>query len=508
MRWAIVWSLIAVWLLPAVAAGQELIPNGGFETYTNCPKLANLLDEAAPWYNPNRATPDFYNNCFPTPQMQLPPHSGQGLGVLFMDQGWAEYMATPLSQPLDAGEAYQFEYYVASETPRRYPAGSFGAYFSTAPLTSTAKDLLPLTGNPQLIDGNVQRLTQPFRWEKAGGCFVAKGGERFVTIGNFYTLPAMLGFYYLFIDDISLKPIRLNLGRDTTLCNRRNTLRLNAQTPGANRYRWSDGSAAPTLQVSKPGQYWVEVTTPCKILRDTITVAYQLELELGRDTTLCDGQTLPLRVAAPGTYRWQDGSTRADYAVREAGTYSVRVTQATCTAADTIQVRYVPPPRLALGPNQHLCGLASYTIRPAFAEGTFRWLDAFPDTERTVNASGTFRAQVSNDCAIAQDSIAVDYTGCDCVIFAPDAFSPNNDGVNDVFQPFACGDITIRSLAVFNRWGEVIFHTSTPPFRWDGLYGSERCLAAAYTWQMEYVISRPGQPTASLSKSGRVVLID
>ena len=212
-------------------------------------------------------------------------------------------------------------------------------------------------------------------------------------------------------------------------------------------------------------------------------------------------------MAAPGTFRWQDGSTQAGYEVRGPGTYTVQVTQASCLVTDTIQVRYVPPPRLVLGPNQHLCGLDTYTIQPVFSEGTFRWLDAFPQTERMVSASGTFRAAVRNDCATIRDSIAVDYTGCDCILYAPDAFSPNGDGLNDQFQPFACGDITVLSLSVFNRWGEVIFHTTTAPFRWDGFYQGERCAAAAYSYQMGYVLNRPGQPALVQAKQGRVVLV-
>jgi len=500
--------LFLVLLLPLRSIGQELIPNGGFETFENCPRQDNLLTEANPWYNPNKATPDFYNNCFPTAQIELPPHSGQGLARLFMDLGWAEYLATPLKQPLQAGEAYQFELYVSSPTPNRYPSGSFGAYLSNQPLnTSTQKDLLLTGGRPQIIDNSPQRLTKRFQWEKVDGCVIAKGGESYVTIGNFVALPVSLGYYYLFIDDVSLVPIRMDLGRDTTLCGQKSTHLLNAKTPGANKYKWSTGSASPTLLVNKPGRYWIEVTTPCKVLRDTITINYKLDFSLGPDTTLCEDKTLTLRVSESGVYRWQDGTQQNAYQVRRSGLYTVQVTDANCTVNDSIKVRYILPPQLELGPDKKLCGTEVYTIAPTFAEGRFRWLDSFNEVERTVNTSDLYRASVKNDCATVIDSVLVDYSGCECVVYAPDAFSPNSDGVNDLFQPLACGDITFTSLSIYNRWGEIIFRTASSPFSWDGTYKGDRCPTAVYTWQVDYMLKRPGRSVIPLTKQNLIVLI-
>lgn len=494
-------------LLPIVAAGQELIPNGSFETYQTCPWKDNLLEEAPPWYNPNLATPDFYHRCFPTDQMELPPRTGQGLARLFMDLGWAEYLATPLKQPLEAGEAYQFELYVASPTPNRYPAGSFGAYFSGQPQKATNKGLLVLNTRPQIIDNVPQHLSQRYRWEKVGSCIVAKGGESHVTIGNFVSLPILLGYYYLFIDDVSLKPIRLNLGRDTTLCGQKATHLLDATTPGASDYLWNTGSRDATLRVSKPGKYWVTVTTPCKTLRDTITINYQLAFSLGRDTTLCDAKTMVLRVDQPGSYRWQDGSRQNSFSVRQSGRYWVQVSNDQCTAGDTVEIRYVAPPQLDLGADQHLCGAETYTIRPRFAEGKFQWLDPFTDVARSVNSAGVFRASVTNDCATLVDEVKIDFSGCPCQVYAPDAFSPNSDGQNDVFEPFACGDITFTSLAVYNRWGELIFHTDSPPYRWNGLYQGDPCPTGVYTWQANYVYQPPDQPATRQTIRNRLTLI-
>ena len=507
MRTKPIWLLIVLaMLLPDWVMGQNLILNGSFETYRTCPRLDNLLEEATPWYNPNRATPDFYHQCFPTGQAVLPPHSGQGMGRLFFDQGWSEYMGIQLIKPLVAEKCYYFEMYIATETPSKYLTATIGAYFSNQAITSTTTDRFNV--GPQIVDNQPANAIARLQWQRISGIVKARGGEDYVTIGSFYKSPPFLGFYYLFVDDVSLVPVDLELGKDTTLCGRKSTLLLDGTTPGASYYRWQDGSTTPTLLVTRPGKYSVTVTTPCTTLTDSITVDYALDFSLGNDTTLCQGQTLVLNAppAKFATYQWQDNSQKNTFAVGQAGQYSVQVRQAGCVVADTIQVRYVKPPTLELGPDQELCGAQIFTIKPTITEGKFSWQDAFADVQRTVNSSGVFRASVQNDCATITDSVRIDYGACDCVLYAPTGFTPNNDGLNDVFLAYGCGDITITSLAIFNRWGEVIFETSTLPFQWDGYYRGSLCPADVYAWRIQYQLNQRGQVKRSQQR-GTLMLV-
>lgn len=500
------WLLIGlVTFLLGRAMGQNLILNGSFETYRDCPRQDNLLDEAIPWYNPNRATPDFYHGCYNTGQMIVPPHSGQGLARLYFDQGWAEYLGIRLTKPLEAGECYSFEMYVATNAPNRYQTETIGAYFSNQPVTApTSTDRLNVS--PQILD-HLPGL-QASKWERIAGIIRAKGGEEYLTIGSYYKTPPFLGFYYVYVDDVSVKRVTLDLGRDTTLCGRKSTLLLDGTTPDGIYYKWQDGSTKATVQVTRPGKYSVTVVTSCKQIIDSISVDYALDFDLGADTTLCNGQTLTLSVpsASAAAYRWQDGSARNSYTVRQAGQYSIRVMQATCVVSDTIQVRYVRPPTLELGPDQELCGAQTFTIKPIVTEGKFIWQDQFTDKERTVNTSGVFRASVQNDCATVTDSVAISYGACDCVLYAPNSFTPNGDGLNDVFLAYGCGDITITSLAIFNRWGEVIFQTDTLPFQWDGLYHGEVCPAGVYAWRIHYRLKQ-GKQVKMSQEQGPLSLI-
>jgi gliding motility-associated-like protein len=72
------------------------------------------------------------------------------------------------------------------------------------------------------------------------------------------------------------------------------------------------------------------------------------------------------------------------------------------------------------------------------------------------------------------------YKGPD--IYLPTAFSPNNDGVNDVFNPFPVGMKKISSFKVFNRYGQLIYSTVNSTKGWDGKFNGKVQPAGTYVW--------------------------
>lgn len=75
-------------------------------------------------------------------------------------------------------------------------------------------------------------------------------------------------------------------------------------------------------------------------------------------------------------------------------------------------------------------------------------------------------------------------------VFVPNTFSPNNDGVNDVFYVRGKGLDRVKSLRIFNRWGEVVFESvnfpvNNPVYGWDGKYKGNKPVADVYVYQVE-----------------------
>ncbi len=78
----------------------------------------------------------------------------------------------------------------------------------------------------------------------------------------------------------------------------------------------------------------------------------------------------------------------------------------------------------------------------------------------------------TNGCE-AKDTVSVTVIE-DHVLFPPNAFSPNGDGNNDVFQLFGnLAGIKKFNIMIFDRWGEKVFEANEPTFTWDGIYKGE-----------------------------------
>ena len=98
-------------------------------------------------------------------------------------------------------------------------------------------------------------------------------------------------------------------------------------------------------------------------------------VSLGNDTSLCPGATLLLDASGPGLgYLWQDGSTTATLLVSTAGPYSVTVTDGNgCTTSDAVNVGYVSPSAIDLGPDTTICAGTPLTLDATQPGASYLW---------------------------------------------------------------------------------------------------------------------------------------
>jgi hypothetical protein len=130
----------------------------------------------------------------------------------------------------------------------------------------------------------------------------------------------------------------VNLGTPTCL-NAGSSYLLNATTAGANSYSWSTGATTDTLRVTAAGTYYVTVTESGCVATDSIIITSGTSVSLGHDTCINTGGSYLLSAGAGATaYAWSSGAVTDTFRVRAAGTYSVTVTEGTCTASDTVVI--------------------------------------------------------------------------------------------------------------------------------------------------------------------------
>jgi gliding motility-associated-like protein len=83
----------------------------------------------------------------------------------------------------------------------------------------------------------------------------------------------------------------------------------------------------------------------------------------------------------------------------------------------------------------------------------------------------------------------------------PNAFTPNGDGKNDCFG-IRWGGIELLEFAVYNRWGQMLFHTKDPSSCWDGTFKGVPQDAGGYVF-----VIRAITPCGNVSLKGTVLLI-
>jgi gliding motility-associated-like protein len=288
---------------------------------------------------------------------------------------------------------------------------------------------------------------------------------------------------------VSVGPVEfIDLGPDLTLCDGQ-LWTFNVMTPGAT-YLWSNGSTLPTLTIDEAGTYWVVVTDGACVDADTVNVTYMPapDIVFPEDTIICGlGTEFILDATTEGaTYEWQDGSEEPFYTITDDGLYFVTVTIGGCSDKDSILVSYSVSPDIELGEDFSLCTGTEALISTGTSGFEYEWSDGSTNETLTVTEAGTYWVDVTvNECT-ARDTIVITPDPCICIVTAPNAFSPNGDGINDTFKQIDCDFLTQYLLTVYNRWGEIIFQTTDFDGGWDGSYDGAECDMGTYVYTIEF----------------------
>jgi len=105
----------------------------------------------------------------------------------------------------------------------------------------------------------------------------------------------------------------------------------------------------------------------------------------------------------------------------------------------------------------------------------------------TNDGINQFRLLSNNGCdSIIEVNVL---NNCPDNIFIPNTFTPNGDGLNDVFTPSLPDSIKSYQLLIFDRWGEIIFSTTDKNEGWDGSYIGEMVPNDIFIWKIRYTFT-------------------
>lgn len=303
---------------------------------------------------------------------------------------------------------------------------------------------------------------------------------------------------------------------------------------GGTSYQWKfngnviAGENKATLEAKKAGTYSVIIMKGgCSAPATNNVVVSKATAATGNITpasvTICEGTSQTLTATGGNSYVWMRdgeviaGQNMASLSVREAGVYSVIITNGSCTgpatntATVTISnngsgIRYDDVIATAGAPAELSAREIGVAYQWSPTDGLDNPTSLVPNV--TTQASREYYVSITteNGCIIT-DTVLVKVkdeapASGKKKIVVPTAFTPDGNNINDVLRPL--GKIaSIEYFKVFNRWGEMMYQTNVIGQGWDGRYRGITQPSDTYMW----LISAKTTDGTVIKTSGKTLLI-
>ena len=316
----------------------------------------------------------------------------------------------------------------------------------------------------------------------------------------------------------------LNAGADTNVCVGSGVTLQPQTNPETNIFNWTPAAGLSSTTIKNPvasptdtATYYLDFSWGACNRKDTIrvNVLHKPIAYAGKDTAICYKTIALLKgiatnLSGPVTYAWTPaGMTLNPTAANTTGrpdssqlfTLTVKDNYGcNFTVTDDIFVTMQPPvPAYAGNDTNALYGVP----HQLFSSGgvNFLWSPASPlnnpfaqNPLATLTNDTYFNVQVTDVAGcIGNDGVFIKvYKGP--TYYLPNAFTPNGDGLNDVFRPIPVGIKSTEYFRIFNRYGQMIFETTEWLKGWDGKYLGKTQPTGAYVWMIK-----------GIDKAGKIV---
>ena len=326
----------------------------------------------------------------------------------------------------------------------------------------------------------------------------------------------------------------LSINNDTSIC-LTDTLQLNAVT-NALYFKWNPVISLNDATISNP--YTIPTTDMQYVLlasvgkcneTDTVNikVAPYPVANAGSDAAICFGRTVQLNGGITGSsFTWSPVNSLLNFNTLQPTAGPQYTTTYTLYAydtlgcpkpkTDTVTVVVIPPVQANAGPNQSVVinQPVQLNANGAGANGSYLWSPfLYLDNPGIQNPIAVFtggidtvhykvKATTKEGC-IGYDSLIVYLFETIPEIFIPSAFTPNNDGRNDVIKPTLAGIKNLTYFHIYNRWGSLVYSTNAEGQGWDGTYGGQPQSSGTYV----YIAHARDYNGNLVERKGTIVLI-
>jgi gliding motility-associated-like protein len=313
-------------------------------------------------------------------------------------------------------------------------------------------------------------------------------------------------------------PPPVNAGTDTSIC-QNSMYQLSAS--GALNYTWQGiglsctNCQSPNVTVDSFATYVVtgKDAIGCAATDSvSLKVIAPTAITVTGNDTLCIGEKTQFSASGAATYQWYPAqyldnakspnpvfTATTDTAV----TYRVVGFAEHNCFSDTgfVSVKTFPVPQMNFQANEITLSVGSSVrlLSNSTADITqWQWTPSTGlDNAASANPVASPKQTVTYTCiasngggCIARDEVTVRVICKNTNVFIPNTFSPNGDGMNDLFYPRGTGLFTVKTFRIFNRWGQLVFERynvlpNNAAHGWNGTYNSKQMQSDVYVYMME-----------------------
>ncbi|MFH0759019.1 MAG: gliding motility-associated C-terminal domain-containing protein, partial [Bacteroidota bacterium] len=197
-------------------------------------------------------------------------------------------------------------------------------------------------------------------------------------------------------------------------------------------------------------------------------------LDLGENVIFCAGESVTITPEeAFFSYLWHDGSTGRQYTADQEGWVVLEVNDSNaCSAYDSLYVLELEPPFVDLGPDTTVCSTGGIVLDAGDAGDAYSWSTGDKSQQITVFNEGTQEIWVevqNSDGCTGSDTVLVRECDLSHLIDIPTGITPNDDGVNDVWNILALKEFEDAVVDIFDQWGTLVWRSAPGyPEPWDG----------------------------------------
>jgi gliding motility-associated-like protein len=223
---------------------------------------------------------------------------------------------------------------------------------------------------------------------------------------------------------------------------------------------------------------------------------------------VCEGETVILTAVSDipsTTFVWNTTTTGSTLTVNPQNStfYFVTGTANNCQDTSGITINVIPKQIINLGEDTYLCAGDEINLTVNNLTGIYLWNDGSNSNTLTVKEPGVYWLKVDNNGCMASDSI--EFKKCS-EIWVPNVFTPNDDGINDVFKA-TTKEINKLQMMIYNRWGNLIFETQDINTGWNGKYAGGDAQSGVYYWAIKYTENRTFNKNVEKEIHGSVTLL-